>query len=136
MKYIRTKDGRIAEVKENMVVKVCDDATRLVYKEKPYICVLNGDDDIIYQADTIDELCDVLIFYKKVYQMFHKKALDDLKEIIRSEKRWWEDEDDCERTLQSNKKHCYGAIWIELPNGASRLEPVAKMNEEGELKLL
>lgn len=49
MKYVRTKDGRIAEIKENMVVKVSDDATRLVYKNKPHIYVLNGNDDILKQ---------------------------------------------------------------------------------------
>lgn len=66
MRYVRTKDGRIAEIKENMIVKVSDDATRLVYKNKPHICVLDGDDDIFKQADTIEELIcndDILYIY-------------------------------------------------------------------------
>ena len=30
----------------------------------------------------------------------------------------------------------YSAIWVQLPNGAWRLEPVAKLNHKGDLELL
>lgn len=64
MRYIRTKNGRIIEIEENMIVKVYDGVPRLVYKINPMICVLDSDDDILKQANTIEELiCDDDILY-------------------------------------------------------------------------
>ena len=62
-KYVRTIDGRIAEIKDNMIITQ-GDVLRLVYKDKPYICVLNGNDEIIKQANTIEELCDEFVRVK------------------------------------------------------------------------
>ena len=109
MRYIRTKDGKIAEIKENMVVKVSDDAIRLVYKNKPHICVLDSDDDILKQANTIKELCDefVMISYGK-----HKLDIG------------------CHSYGDENIQ-IYGAIWTD-----KGLIYVAKMNKKGELELL
>ena len=116
MKYIRTKDGRIAEIKENMIVKVCDDATRLVYKKEPYICVLNGNDDILKQADTIEKLCDVVVYVKDGYE-------NNIETIKDFQKR--------NRKLFDKDLIVYGAIWTD-----KGLIYVAKMNENGELELL
>ena len=113
MKYIRTKDGRIAEIKKNMVVRVCDDATRLVYKDRPYSCVLTGDDDIFKQADTIEELCDrfVVDFENGEEPVAFKNYLDTLNYF--------------------GKAKIYGAIWT-----SKGLIYVAKMNDKGTLELL
>ena len=140
MKYIRTKDGRIAKIEDNMLVK---NNTRLVYKDKPYIAVLNGDDEIIAQADTIEELCDEfrelfpkykgneIVGYepeKWVYSVSDKRFYNDIAE--------WRSIKDF--IIGGNT--VYGAIWVEikLPNGKPvwRLEPVAIMNDKGELELI
>lgn len=109
MRYIRTKDGKIAEIKENMVVKVSDDAIRLVYKNKPHICVLNGNDDILKQADTIKELCDEFVM---ISDGKHKLDIG------------------C-HSYSDEKIQIYGAIWTD-----KGLIYVAKMNKKGELELL
>lgn len=109
MRYIRTKDGKIAEIKENMVVKVSDDAIRLVYKNKPHICVLNGNDDILKQADTIKELCDEFVM---ISGGKHKLDIG------------------C-HSYGDKKIQIYGAIWTD-----KGLIYVAKMNKKGELELI
>ena len=70
------------------------------------------------QSDTIDELCDCLMiidedgdfFITQVYKINIPYYIKD--------------------------KKCFGCIKIELPNGAIRIEPVAKMNEAGKLVLI
>lgn len=125
MKYIRTKDGRIAEIKENMIIKVCDDATRLVYKKQPYICVLHGDDDIIKQADTIKELCDMFVVIDKEFPMpiemplTYKKEFEKMKEAASI------------GMLMKQDIQLKLAIWTD-----KGLIYVAKMNEKGELELI
>lgn len=112
--YIRTKDGRIAEVKENMVIKRCsENVLRLVYKDNRSICVLSGNDDIIKQAKTIEELCD----------RFVAKTCDITE--------YW-----VEKKLECAKMYCgietiYGAVWT-----SKGLIFVAKMNDKGELELI
>ena len=120
MKYIRTKDGRIAEIKDNMFVKQSD-VLRLVYKNKPYVCVINGDDEIIKQADTIEELCDEFILVAP-YRFRNPKTTTELEFDKFDEMRYfYTDKDDI----------IYGAIWTEWG-----LKYVAKMNEKGELELI
>lgn len=41
-----------------------------------------------------------------------------------------------DKYFSKNETVVYACIWIQLPNGAYRLEPVAKLNEKGELELL
>jgi len=38
--------------------------------------------------------------------------------------------------FSKNESVVYACIWIGLPNGAYRLEPVAKLNDKGDLELL
>ena len=115
MKYIRTKDGRIAEIKDNMIVKQSD-VLRLVYKDKPYICVLCGNDEILKQADTIEELCDCFIGIYKDEEEIEDKEIAYFLSILADMKCF---------------KEIYGAIWTD-----KGLIYVAKMNEKGELELL
>jgi len=117
MKYIRTKDGRIAEIKDNMIVKettieiINQKGLRLVYKDRPYVCVLNGSEDyIVKQVDTIEELCDE--FVVEDTQGLHYRT-DDFK------------------GLENTGNKIYGAIWTD-----KGLIYVAKMNDKGELELV
>ena len=117
--YIRTKDGRIAEVKENMTIKRCsENVLRLVYKDNRSICVLNGNDDIVKQADTIEELCDEYVGYFEIfnrsYYFIYKNSYDELK-----------------RDVQTIQYSAYGAIWT-----SKGLIFVARMNDKGDFELI
>ena len=121
--YIRTKDGRIAEVKENMAIKRCsENVLRLVYKDNRSICVLTGNDDIIKQADTIEDLCDEFVVFDKEQpngKLLYYKGFENLKkEFIDFEK-------------DKEKVVVCGAIWTD-----KGLIYVAKMNGKGELELI
>lgn len=128
MKYIRTKDGRIVKVEEHMMIKETtidgvQKCFRLVYKDRPFTCVLRGDKDyIVKQANTIEELCDCFVKIKrkgncKPYILkFDYRDLPTLKE----------------QAIKYKDSPVYGAIHIEDKG----LIYVAKMNEKGELELL
>ena len=114
--YIRTKDGRIAEVKENMAIKRCSEKVlRLVYKDNRSICVLTGNDDIIKQADTIEELCDRFVVIDK-----ETKEVMNIVTFLAYAKLW-----------SYCKYNIYGAIWT-----YKGLIFVATMNDEGDLELI
>ena len=119
--YIRTKDGRIAEVKENMVIKRCsENVLRLVYKDNRSICVLTGNDDIIKQSENLEELCDEFVGYFECfnisYYFIYKNSYDELKSDV--------------QTFSLNFS-AYGAIWTD-----KGLIYVSKMNDKGELELI
>jgi len=109
MKYIRTKNG--------------------VYEVDGYddrgVCICNGKtfyrDEYIKQADTIKELCDCLMFVDN----------DEQKDFLITEV----DEDNLNYYDKKNET-CYGCIKVKLPNGAIRIEPVAKSNKNGEFELI
>lgn len=80
---------------------------------------------ILKQADTIEELCDGWIIECPEWDKpTFKKQLQyiDWKDYI--------------KTANKHKAIHYAVIFVRLPNGATRIEPVAKMNEDGELCLL
>lgn len=109
MRYIRTKNGKIVEIEKNMVMEVIDGLPRLVYKTNTMICVLDSDDDILKQADTIKELCDEFVM---ISDGKHKLDIG------------------C-HSYSDEKIQIYGAIWTD-----KGLIYVAKMNKKGELELL
>lgn len=76
---------------------------------------------VIKQSDTIKELCDCLMFVDN----------DKQKDFLITDVN--EDNMNC---YDNKKETCYGCIKIELSNGAIRIEPVAKLNENGELELI
>ena len=123
-KYIRTKDGRITEIKENMVVKG-DDVARLVYKEKPYLCVLNGDDEILKQADNIEDLCDECISWEEGEKMPITDSLE--------EKASFNFTKDMILLGLANGMKCWLKLGIWTDKG---LIFVARMNNKGVLELL
>lgn len=109
MRYIRTKNGKIVEIEKNMVMEVIDGLPRLVYKINTMICVLDSDDDILKQANTIKELCDEFVM---ISDGKHKLDIG------------------C-HSYSDEKIQIYGAIWTD-----KGLIYVAKMNKKGELELL
>lgn len=159
MKYIRTKDGRIIEegklepgLKQTCITLIrkrdnktltqiiCDDMDdhvemivigeyckchKINPKEIRYerIVLLN---EVLKQANSIEELCDKYIVKGISNYVVSKR------DLFRGEEGGWLKD----IGLPQHEVEVYGAIWIELDNGAMRLEPVAKMNEKRELELL
>lgn len=115
MKYIRTKDNVWQYDRNRNVVRPSEDGKSIVY------WLHFVEKEIVKQADTIEELCDEIVFYdleEEVMQIlspsFSKwSILNDLKD----------------GRIKDN--NVYGAIWTEWG-----LKYVAKMNEEGNLELL
>lgn len=110
MKYIRTKDDIIDFEKVEIVDREIGTPKTIAYLKK----------NAIKEADTIEELCDVLV--NIVYDGHGKPHW---------EIRCWYD-----RTWKKDFKNdsdwsIYGAIWTD-----KGLIYVAKMNENGELELL
>lgn len=112
MKYIRTKNGvyEIVDIYESKYVIGYEDSVALVvYKE-----------DVINQADTIEELCDTYVFVGDDKDGYGNPLLFNIKQdkvfIIKY-------------YFESNV--IYSAIWTD-----KGLIYVAKMNEKGELELL
>ena len=107
MKYIRTKD----EIKEYS--DTCDFS--YVYQ-----CI-GG----IKTAGTIEELIDGWIIECPEWETpTFKKQLQYMN---------WQD---YVKTANKHKAIHYAVIFVRLSNGAIRIEPVAKMNDKGELELL
>ena len=112
MKYIRTKDGQIIDLESwqydkynkcylNKKYRLQDNVYQnLIYKQ-----------DVIKQADTIEELCDT--FVVKGDNWHQEIGLEDVKWNVKQ------------------KLDVYGAIWTD-----KGLIYVAKMNDKGELELL
>ena len=79
--------------------------------------------EIIDQADTIPELCDVIIYTDKYgnHEIIYG-SLEQKKTRIEEIKKMGLRQGDA----------LYGAIWVFDSNGAPALKPVAKMNEKGD----
>ena len=111
MKYIRTKDG-VYEVVDTYEVSYVIGYTEDGFDKKVY------KEDVIKQADTIEELCDEFVLVEKIREVtYHHKSstFADFKSIAMLNERY---------TL-------YGAIWA-----SKGLIYVAKMNENGDLVLI
>ena len=113
MKYIRTKDGRIIEVKRRRIVFPIFPAgeTKVIFNDN----ILEK--DVIKQADNPEDLCDEFVWVTPEGEHRIKpKTADGL---------WYL----CCDYKQGHQ--IYGAIWTD-----KGLIYVAKMNEKGELELL
>ena len=132
MKYIRTNNDKIYDLKAYSGWEVDEDGNYHIWHHPKYSCVYYIDieaEDVIKQADTIEELCDEIVihnpnndgeFFPKyfVYQnrredLLNKKHADFCKKYYKL------------------KVEIYGAIWTD-----KGLIYVAKMNDKGELELL
>ena len=107
MKYIRTKDGTIELNREEI------------------------EREIIKQADTIEELCDELVFEWQRSSISHDNDVWHLYHEISLKEEVGNALTDGYRESKEEVKNIYGAIWCEWG-----LKYVARMNSKGELELL
>ena len=117
MKYIRTKDNKIIDLSQfkNLPCLVNEYLDFTIYDFNRY-----GRFEAISQADTIEELCDEFIIQVNV----HNIVLHDLISALNYVKDY--------KNHELTKDYIiYGAIWT-----SKGLIYIAKMNENGELKLL
>ena len=134
MKYIRTKDGHIFEVEKDLgrygiskAVIICDFDGNFIDVEKQNM--------ILKQADTIEELCDEIVFdlgnhyipYTSPYQYNAKEAIDWFKTVK---------EIDLGFGFMVKIEEKFLAIWTKGEHDELILKSVAKMNESGCLQLL
>ena len=103
MKYIRTKDGKILENKWLSVY----DAPSSLYN------------NILKQADTIEELCDEIVIVENGSHSIPAYIEEAINRFM----------EDCE--FGNNNIQIFDAIWTD-----KGLIYVAKMNDKGELELL
>ena len=124
MKYIRTKDGRVIDT--NGALDSQPTNHNLMRFKSP-----NGQkqitikmNNVIKQADTIEELCDAFIMNSNnsrfcAYHTHHYyQTFNEAKDFFK-------------KYPELTSKEVYGAIWTD-----KGLTYVAKMNEKGELELL
>ena len=132
MKYIRTKDG-VYEIDR-------------YYEPRDYYWVKQdceqpiGSDEIINQADTIEELCDVIVCRNELFYPLTSNREGnefDWEKINRFRKSVCMSEEEYNKIKETSNDFepyfwtVYGAIWTE-----KGLIYVAKMNDKGELELL
>ena len=129
--FVRTKDKIIDIGKKELI----NPRVAQFYSDKE---LKNGIwvENIIKQADTIEELCDELIiknpnndgdFNKKVFVTTNRW------EILLNEKH----AKHCiNRDIYEYDVEIFGAIWTYDSDGVPTLKAVAKMNDKGELELL
>ena len=127
MKYIRTKDGKIHEIvlKQSNIyfVKANLSDGSDIFGDFCY-----SQEDIFKESDTIEELCDEFVSKNK---LLSPKYIDPRESELQSWKNCFEEE-----LIVKCNKEIWGCIWVFDDNGAPTLKPVAKMNENGDLKLL
>lgn len=110
-KYIRTKDGRIiiqGGPNDKGFEKGRFEIHNINHNALDSI-------EIIKQADTIEELCDELVYNDKFFKNVIYKDISSVKTLCSIRKEWT----------------VYGAIWTD-----KGLIYVAKMNDKGELELI
>ena len=121
MKYIRTNAGRIYDINEIFYYESFDsyydkmhfEALKKEDVNPLLVCSLFSTKDIVKQADTIEELCDVFVF-----------RVGECVIVDQDNDKFFRGNWKCYDTI-------YGAIWTD-----KGLIFVAKMNEKGELELL
>lgn len=116
-KYIKTKDGRIYQVYDKVFEYKGDKRYQLV--DSRFEVSLN---DIVKEANTIEELCDEFVGVRKSDNTAHLGKIED--------KHWFYEQTDWVGRVE-NYKVIYGAIWTD-----KGLIYVAKLNYKGEFELL
>lgn len=124
MKYIRTTNG-IFELIWDIIEK---DGKQFIIEKYDGVTY---EEEIVKQADTIKELIDELVIYNPNIN----EKLDRQRFIYQNK---WEGLLNPKMAYfqKQNNIKVYGCIWVQLSNKAWRLEPVAVVNDKGELELL
>ena len=136
MRYIRTKDGiwevenpqthsTIFCIPKHIEALVAVNEDKYEMQDVVHKRIIGKDHwktEIISQADTIKELCDEFLIKEEPNDKPYltHRSFEESKNIVIGRK--W--------------KTLYGAIWVEGEHGEPILKSVAKLNEEGDLKLL
>ena len=110
MKYIRTVYGDISCITDEQQLK------NILRFNKEYI---------LKATDKIEELGDIWLVNVGDKETAHDEFYFTKKETLTNIKFWY-----------PIINYLYLMIWIDLENGAKRLEPIAKMDDKGELELL
>ena len=124
-KYIRTRDGRIIPLlDEDKETKLPKRDLRFYYIQPNNVIAFIDKNEIIKQADTIEELCDEFVVFKqdKKYICWFDEQCDDFNVEYDGDCKFFKKED-CDKV--------YAAIWTEWG-----LRYVANMTSKGELCLL
>ena len=115
MKYIRTFDGKIFDTSKETIIF----DTLYPKGEELLSNTINIKEDVLKQADTIEELCDEFVV-----------SYEDGARIVYQDLEWAKVK--AKASLEvGHKSIIYGAIWTD-----KGLIYVAKMNDKGELELL
>ena len=122
MRYIRTKDGVFeskATERGKFIHIPTNDAVAQMHRDN-WVWVL--EENIVAQADTIEELCDEFVLKATINEQV-EYLYDEILKIIEI----------CKIAHEGTGHYCevYGAIWTE-----KGLIYKAKMNEKGEFELL
>jgi hypothetical protein len=121
MRYIRTRDSDYG----------CIIVDTVKYEEFTGEEYEIPDEEIVAEADTIEELCDEFVYKNRKYNKFIGKVkANEGKDYIKLEDKYGFETDNILVGL-INWNLIYGAIWTD-----KGLIYVAKMNEKGELELL
>ena len=120
MKYIRTKDGHVFEAEKDLWLYGRSRVEAVIDMQGNVIDV-TSQDNILKEADTIEELCDA--FVKKSKEQGNDYFVIDTDANIVFDRKY-------RKTDLTNYNH-YGAIFTE-----QGLIYVAKINEKGEWELL
>lgn len=133
-KYIRTKDGEIFELKATPPTnKIYEGSnTYMVYDHKELIAKDINGNDILNQADTIEELCDGFYLDCEERELidrfyYYDKQYDCFKAFPNSHRGF------SRKRFKEYKADLYLRGFIKTDKG---LIYIAKMTREGELKLL
>jgi len=113
MKYVRTKDERILKSFRDEMSTL--ELETLIAQE-----IIISNDEIIAQADTIEDLCDKFVLITEI-GIWERTSYRSMKS-----------ERNCYNKVRNDFiKEIYGAIWTEWG-----LKYVAKMNDKGDWELL
>ena len=118
MKYIRTKD-EVIDISNMQEYEADDDKDNRIFDGYGYdnSPIYYPIENIIKQADTIEELCDEFVYSDNDFKNVIYGSLEPIRILI--------------KLLSRINFQVYGAIWTD-----KGLIYVAKMNEKGELELL
>ena len=122
-KFIRTKN-KIFELKANMTI---EDGVYCffgkIYNTPEKHLFRNNKDlgEFVSQSDDLSKLCDI---FKNVSVYAGTISFTDYMNF------------ELARFNKSDDAALYGYIYVTLPNGAVRIEPVAKMDDKGDLELI
>lgn len=130
MKYIRTKDGVYEVEDEIFAPATLDLPTEYLYKTIGSNKLINQN-DVIHQADTIEELCDEFVaeeLFAETNYIAHSNKIVSVEKNLEHFVNYFIEKN---KITKDKLLNVYGAIWT-----SKGLIYVAKLNDKGELELI